>query len=183
MIGEALSYDLGPLRHCGLAAWPRRSGYVERLAVHNVDRSAQAGYLALELPRFASTENGDRDNRRARHHREVGGASFCPANLPASPRSFWEYREHFAGTQHLNCSPDRLVIDLSTIDGDLTYVNEKLADCAGEGLPLHHGKCQPPGQCHQGRPVQQADVVRRQDHRSRAGNVPGPMHFDPPAGS
>ena len=60
-------------------------------------------------------------------------------------------------------------------------MNEELADRAAEGLTLHHGEREPMGECDEGRPVQQADVVRRQDHRSGARNLLSTVHFDPPA--
>jgi hypothetical protein len=46
-----------------------------------------------------------------------------------------------------------LRIDLSTIDGDLAYVNEDLADRTGKGLTFNHGECQSPSERNKGRPV------------------------------
>jgi hypothetical protein len=73
-----------------------------------------------------------------------------------------------------------LRIDFSTVDRDLAEVRQQLTHRASEGLPLHQRKSESPGECDQGRPVQDADVVRRQDHWSAGRNVLNTMHRDPP---
>jgi hypothetical protein len=73
-----------------------------------------------------------------------------------------------------------LRIDFSTIERDLTEVGQESTHRARESLPLHQRECKSSGECDKGWPVQNANVVRRQDHWSAGRNVLNTMHRDAP---
>ena len=109
-----------------------------------MNRSPQPGQLVLALTRFTSAENGHRDNRRTRHHGQVGSTAPGPGDFTATAEPFGEDRQHLAGSQHLNRPPDGLRVYLAAVEGNLTDVGEKPTYRPGEGLPLYQGESQPP---------------------------------------